>query len=240
MTVEYTAADHEFRESDAYAQAKYAITMRWLRDRSAGSLLYNIGCGSGLFNRMAVDAGFRVEGFEPDLVAYELARRDCPDRMCAVHPYGLDEIRGEGIADVIVMHDVLEHIEDDSAAVTRLGRLLVDDGRLVLSVPALPSLFGFHDEQLGHYRRYTRRSLRRVISKAFDIERLRSFGFSLVPVTAYYSRLRRRPYPTGSAGSGLLSRAFNGLCSIEAHVPTPLGTSLVCLARPRTHTGRDK
>jgi SAM-dependent methyltransferase len=237
VTEEYTAADHEFRESDAYAQAKYAITMRWLRERPAGSRLYNVGCGSGLFNRMAVEAGFRVEGFEPDPVAYEMARRDCPARMCAVHQCGLDGIKGEGVADVIVMHDVLEHIDDDDAAVKRLHALLVEGGRLVLSVPAMPSLYGYHDEQLGHYRRYTRGSLRRVVSRAFDVERLRSFGLSLVPITAYYSRLRRRPYPTGSAESGVLSRAFSGLCSLESHVPTPVGTSLVCLARPRRHGG---
>jgi SAM-dependent methyltransferase len=151
---------------------------------------------------------------------------------------GLDEVEGEGVADVIVMHDVLEHIADDRAAVARLWRLMVEDGRLVLSVPALPSLFGFHDEQLGHHRRYTRRALQAVLASAFSIERLRYFGFSLVPITAYYSRLRRRPYPTGSAESGLLSRAFGSLCSLEARIPTPLGTSLVCLARPRRDVSR--
>jgi hypothetical protein len=131
------------------------------------------------------------------------------------------------------MHDVLEHIEDDRAALARLHRLLVEDGHLVLSVPALPSLFGFHDEQLGHYRRYTRRSLRSVLSAAFDVQRMRYFGLGFLPITAYYSRFRRRPYPIGSVGSGVVSRAFRGLCALEARVPSPLGTSLVCLARPR-------
>jgi 2-polyprenyl-3-methyl-5-hydroxy-6-metoxy-1,4-benzoquinol methylase len=233
VSIEYTATDHEFRESDAYAQAKYTITLRWLRDRPTEALLYNIGCGAGLFNRMAVQAGFRVEAFEPDRAAYDLARKDCPARDCVVHPFGLDGVEGERVADIVVMHDVLEHIADDQAAVVRLRRLIVDDGRLVLSVPAMPSLFGYHDEQLGHYRRYTRHALQAVLAPAFVIERLRYFGFTLVPVTGYYSRIRRRPYPTGSAESGVLSRGFRGLCSLEARVPTPLGTSLVCLARPR-------
>jgi 2-polyprenyl-3-methyl-5-hydroxy-6-metoxy-1,4-benzoquinol methylase len=234
VSVEYTATDHEFRESDAYAQAKYAITLRWLRDRPSGALLYNIGCGGGLFNRMAVQAGYRVEAFEPDPAAYELARKDCPDRDCVVHPFGLDGVEGEGAADVVVMHDVLEHIDDDRAAVERLRRLIVDDGRLVLSVPAMPSLFGYHDEQLGHYRRYTRRTLEAALVPAFEIDRLRYFGLTFVPITAYYSRLRQRPYPTASGETGLLGRAFRSLCSLEARVPAPLGTSLVSLARPRT------
>jgi 2-polyprenyl-3-methyl-5-hydroxy-6-metoxy-1,4-benzoquinol methylase len=229
----YTALDHEFRESDAYAQGKYRVTLRWLRNRPVGSLLYNIGCGGGLFNRIAVDAGFRVEAFEPDPGAYELARRDCPERGCALHPLGVGEIEGEGLADVIVIHDVLEHIENDRAVLERLRRLLVGDGLLVISVPALPSLFGFHDDQLGHYRRYTRRTLRRVLSEQFEIIHLRYYGLAFVPVTAYYSRFRRRSYPTRSSESGLMSAAFRALCAVEGRVPTPLGTSLICLARPR-------
>jgi 2-polyprenyl-3-methyl-5-hydroxy-6-metoxy-1,4-benzoquinol methylase len=234
LSTEYAAVDHEFRESDAYGQGKYHITIRWLRDRNAGSLLYNVGCGGGLFNGMAVDAGFRVEAFEPDPIAFELAKRDSPQRDCSLHQLGVGEVEGEDVADVVVMHDVLEHIEDDASVVERLRTLLVPDGRLVISVPALSSLFGFHDEQLGHYRRYTRRSLRHVLAGQFDIIRLRYFGFSFIPITAYYSRLRRRPYPTSSAASGVTSAPFRALCAVEARVPTPVGTSLICLARPRS------
>jgi 2-polyprenyl-3-methyl-5-hydroxy-6-metoxy-1,4-benzoquinol methylase len=238
VTTGYTTVDHEFRESDAYAQGKYRLTLRWLRDHRPGALLYNVGCGGGLFNRMAVDAGFHVQGFEPDPVAFELARRDCPEHGCAVHQLGVDEIEGEDVADVIVMHDVLEHIEDDRAVVERLRRLLVDDGVLVISVPALPSLFGFHDEELGHHRRYTRSSLRRVLAGEFEIIRLRYYGLTFIPITAYYSRFRRRPYPTSSTESGMTSAAFRALCAVEGRVPTPLGTSLICLARPRASGNR--
>jgi 2-polyprenyl-3-methyl-5-hydroxy-6-metoxy-1,4-benzoquinol methylase len=230
----YAALDHEFRESDAYAQGKYHVTLRWLRGRRPGSLLYNVGCGGGLFNRLAVDAGFRVEAFEPDPIAFELAQRDCPEQDCTVHRLGVGEIEGEEVANVIVMHDVLEHIEDDGSAVKRLRRLLVSDGILVISVPALPSLFGLHDEQLGHYRRYTRRSLRRALSGQFEITRVRYFGLAFIPVAAYYSRFRRRPYPTSSAESGVMSAGLRALCAVEGRVPTPVGTSLICLARPRS------
>jgi 2-polyprenyl-3-methyl-5-hydroxy-6-metoxy-1,4-benzoquinol methylase len=233
VSTEYAAIDHELRESDAYGQGKYRITLRWLADCRRGSLLYNVGCGGGLFNRMAVDAGFRVEAFEPDRVAFELARRDSPQHDCAVHRLGVGEIEGERIADVIVMHDVLEHIEDDTNVIERLRQLLVQDGVLVLSVPALPALFGFHDEQLGHYRRYMRRSLRHALSQQFDILHLRYYGLAFLPVTAYYSRFRRRPYPTPASESGLMSAAFRAVCAVEGRVPMPIGTSLICLARPR-------
>jgi hypothetical protein len=89
-------------------------------------------------------------------------------------------------------------------------------------------LYGLHDEMLGHYRRYDRRSLTRVLTPHFTIERMRTFGFAFIPVTAFYSRWRRKPYPTGPAGgASLVSRAFGAVCAIEARVPLPLGTSLL-------------
>ena len=77
VDVEYTTDDHEFRESDDYARAKYAITLRWLGPARHRRLL-NIGCGGGLFNRLAHDAGFAVEACEPDPVAHRIALATAP------------------------------------------------------------------------------------------------------------------------------------------------------------------
>src|SRR5713226_1558434 len=66
----YTEADHEFRENDDYARAKYDITLRWLgRPSTSTCRLVNVGCGAGLFNRLANEAGYDVEACEPDPVA---------------------------------------------------------------------------------------------------------------------------------------------------------------------------
>jgi SAM-dependent methyltransferase len=227
----YTIADHEFRDDDAYAIGKYRLTARWLDRLPIRGSLLNVGCGAGQFNELAVGLGYEVRAFEPDPAAFALARAACPPG-CEISQVGLDEIPGIGIADVIVMHDVLEHLADDRAAVTRLGELLAPGGLLIVSVPAMPRLFGYHDEQLGHFRRYTRRTLRGALEPSFTIERLRSYGTTMIPITAWYSRLRRRPYPTaGASGGGLVAGALDLVCRIEERVPGPLGTSLVCRAR---------
>lgn len=229
----YAAADHSLRDSDAYAQAKYRLTLRWLAGLPRGLRLANIGCGGGHFNTMAVEAGFQVTGYEPDPQAYALALRAPRAGECTVVNAGLEAIDGTGVADVIVMHDVLEHIADEEGAVRHLRRLVAADGRVVLSVPSMPSLFGYHDEMLGHERRYTRRTLRRALEPCFRIERLRAYGFALIPVTAYYSRWRRKPYPVAEGtGDGVVGRAMRAVCAIEGRVPSPIGTSLICAARP--------
>jgi SAM-dependent methyltransferase len=234
----YTTDDHAFRESDEYARGKYVMTLRWLGP-AHGRTLLNIGCGNGLFTDMARAAGFDVEACEPDPVAHAAAAAAAPD--VKVHLGGLfDVVWDRAPADVIVMHDVLEHIDDEAGAIDRVADLLRDGGRAVISVPALQSLYGLHDELLGHHRRYSKQTLGAAVSRRMSIDRLRYYGCAFIPVTMWYSRIRRRPYPTAAAtGPNLLGRAFSLACRAEERVPTPLGTSLVCEAvkRPTAAVG---
>ena len=71
--------------------------------------------------------------------------------------------------DIVIMLDVLEHIEDDAAFLQQeVVPRLKPESTLVISVPAHPSLFTSHDTFLGHYRRYTRGQLLDVSGKFFS------------------------------------------------------------------------
>jgi SAM-dependent methyltransferase len=69
-------------------------------------------------------------------------------------------------ADSCVCLNVLEHIEADCQALGRMASILEPGGVIVLLVPAFPALYGPIDRNLGHYRRYTRSSLRAVAIEA--------------------------------------------------------------------------
>jgi 2-polyprenyl-3-methyl-5-hydroxy-6-metoxy-1,4-benzoquinol methylase len=226
----YTSADHQAREDDRYAWSKYELTTAWLRPLvQPGRTLLNIGCGGGAYNRVATDLGLRVSACEPEQAAYEMALRACPPG-CEVRHCGVLDLRPErDAADLLVMHDVLEHIEDDAGAAAHLARLLRPGGRAVISVPALQWLFGQHDELLGHYRRYTRRTLRRVLEPHFAIRRMRYFGAAFIPIALYFSVLARKPYPVQQSGKGAASKVLGAVCEVEKRIPFPLGTSLLAV-----------
>lgn len=229
----YTSEDHSFRESDPYARAKYELTLRWLAPyMRAGDLLYNVGVGSGYFNHLAAGRGLHVVGCEPDPAAFGAACRTAPPGV-ELFNESLDGFAaGREPAKFVVMHDVLEHIEDDASAVRTLRRIVSNDGRVILSVPALQSLFGLHDEQLGHFRRYTATALRGVLGRAFVIQRLQWYGLASIPIAFYFSRWKRRPYPMGTKQS--MARSLYGqVCAIESRLPMPIGTSLVVELIPR-------
>ena len=232
--LEYKTRDHAARAKDKYAWAKYEMTARWLNDYARpGMTLFNVGCGSGEFNHIAVAAGMKVVACEPEPVAFGIALRNQPATGCEIRNCGLLDLAGTEPADIVVMHDVLEHLADDAAAARCLHSLLKPGGRLVISVPALQVLFGHHDVQLGHYRRYTKASLLRVLRPQFVVRRLRYFGLSFIPITLWFSKWRKRPYPVETSSAGIVGRLVSLLCAIEGRIPLPLGTSLVAELEPR-------
>jgi SAM-dependent methyltransferase len=74
--------------------------------------------------------------------------------------------------DTLVYIDVLEHIENDGEELRAAAARLRDGGRIVVLSPAHPWLFTPFDAAIGHYRRYTRRSLRSISPHGLRVERL--------------------------------------------------------------------
>ena len=229
---QYTQSDHNFRDQDVYAHAKYRITLNWLeQDAPKGSVLVNVGCGAGHFNQLALQSGFKVIGYEPDPIAYSIAARQNHENLELVCG-DLFAIPRNTQANIVVLHDVLEHIDSENAAIERIFELLTDDGILVISVPALDRLFGFHDEQLGHFRRYSKTSLRRALRNRFKVGKIRYLGFFAIPGVFYFSCFRRREYPNATLGSSsILIRIFSKIMNFEQRIAFPLGTSLLVVAR---------
>ena len=146
--------------------------------------------------------------------------------------------------DLATTLDVVEHIDDDVAALAELRRVLRPDGVLLVAVPAFMFLWGKQDEVSHHKRRYTARTLRAALHYAgFAVERTSYFNTLLFPPIAAVRvgrRLLRRP---GSAesdfdlGPAMLNRALGALFGAEAGIVArrslPFGVSVLALARPR-------
>jgi cyclopropane fatty-acyl-phospholipid synthase-like methyltransferase len=83
--------------------------------------------------------------------------------------------------DSILYIDVIEHIEDDKAELETAASLLKKGGRLFVIVPAHQSLYSPFDQHIGHYRRYSRKTLQAVVPPSFiieDVKYLDSAGYT--------------------------------------------------------------
>lgn len=95
--------------------------------------------------------------------------------------------------DVVVLLNVLEHIENDALAVQRLFHILKPGGIAVIEVPAGPELFDIYDELLMHYRRYKLPELSRLfLSAGFSVLNQSHLGFFLYPGFFAVKQLRRK------------------------------------------------
>ncbi len=233
------------RSQDVYANTKYEILREYLSGHERLEVL-NAGCGSGELSLLLARAGHRVLGIDPAeeyvrLAADLAGRAGVPNVSFAVS--SIEAFPEDRAFDCVLATDVLEHIEDDGAAFAKLVRLTRPDGLVLITVPAGQWLYGFHDESIGHYRRYSRATLRRLVGGRCRVERLRYFGFSLIPVCYLYSKVLRKPYPVAAAGDSgrnpLLSGAVRALLRLDKNVPLPFGTSLL-LKATRPEQGRSR
>lgn len=229
---QYQFDDLREKGEDLYALAKYAIIRKALAGQGALNIL-NAGCGSGELSFLLARDGHSVHGIDPSPEYIALATGQGVSNRVSFAISSIEDFQSAELFDAVVATDVLEHIKDDRAALAKLARLARPGGKIIITVPALPALFGFHDEMLGHCRRYTRRTLKELLASAgLNLEQARYFAFSLIPLALLYGKILRRAYPVAAAGKKpFLKKILKLLLSIEEKVNLPFGTSLVAVAR---------
>ena len=104
-----------------------------------------------------------------------------------------------GSFDSVFALNVVEHIDDQHKAIANCKKLLKKDGHLVILVPAFQSIFNHFDIALGHYRRYTAKTLRPVF-ETNNIQVIHHQYFNLIGIAGWWmsgSLLRKKIIPEG-------------------------------------------
>lgn len=151
-----------------------------------GLIVADVGCGTGVFAASLAGAGHSV-------VAVDL---DLPLTLPEGPAYARCDLTSLPFADrtidVLFVRDVIEHVDDDHAALAECRRVLTTTGILFASVPAWPSLWSQRDVIAGHKRRYTRKSLATSGTNAnFRIREIRGYQLWALPIFAIARRAAR-------------------------------------------------
>ncbi len=159
--------------------------------RLAPGRLLEIGCGAGALLDDLAGMGFSAVGVDQS----PAARRIATALLVGTRDVEIRETC-EGLAsesfDHLAAFEVLEHVEDDLAALSDWARYLKPGGGLIVSVPAHPERWNPADVWAGHYRRYRRKDLVDLVEKAdFKVETIQCYGF---PLANFMERLSARVY----------------------------------------------
>jgi SAM-dependent methyltransferase len=218
-------------------RARERYVLRWVRRIARGRRLrmLDVGCGNGVIWKCLLEHG-DVEGIEPD---ERLLPPDSPWRpRIEVSPFpGRPRIERY---DLVLMLDVLEHIEDDRSALRAAADLLAPGGHLILTVPALMLLWSEFDVVNRHFRRYRRGAIRKLLEEA---------GLAVISARYYYfwpvlPLLARRAFFRANAHAESnflkvppkpLNAALTALSTVDhwatSIVPVPFGGSIIAIAK---------
>jgi SAM-dependent methyltransferase len=201
--------------------------------------ILEVGCGTGGNLGMLKRFG-TVTATECDETARGIASRK---HDIEIRDARLPDLGGlpENKFDLVLLLDVLEHVEDDLGALKGLASRHSDGGRLVITVPAHPWLWSMHDEIHHHFRRYTPATLRSVAEAAgYSVEAIGYYNSLLFPL-AIITRFVKKLIGSDAADDAMPGRAVNpvlrNIFALERYlvgrVPMPTGLSLYLVARPR-------
>jgi len=199
-----------------------------------------------------------VLGVGGGLLCHELSRDfdvvavDISDIACrhVKDTYGLNAIVcdiGQGlpfhgeIFDVVIIADVLEHIQDDKKVLSEIRRCLTKGGILLLTVPAYQHMWSYWDERLHHCRRYEYKALKSLIgSENFQIRKITFFNALIYPAAFIKRKLIKTKEDEVSdfkisQGGGIVNRLIGFYYAAErawTHIgPIPFGLSLFVCAQ---------
>jgi len=142
------------------------------------NLILDIGGGNGYVSKGLQDNGIQSCLIEPGVQGcLNAKKRGLTDIVCSdFENLDLDD----NSVSAVGIFDVIEHIEDDLTFLKKINKILIENGNLILTVPAYKILWSNEDSEAGHYRRYTIKELKNKLNES---------GFKIVYSTYIFSFL---------------------------------------------------
>jgi SAM-dependent methyltransferase len=201
--------------------------------------ILEIGCGTGHNLAMLGEFG-HVDALELDDEARALSEKRLGRKIMRSPLPELSEVPDRHY-DLIGAFDVIEHIDDDAAAVAAIATKLKPGGKFMIAVPAHRWMWTAHDVVNHHKRRYSKRTLKALIENSpMRLDKIGYFNSLLFPLALAeraVSKLRGRdsadvklpPAPLNAA----LERVFAAERYVVGRLPLPPGLSLFAVASAR-------
>jgi len=204
-----------------------------------GRRVLEVGSGIGTMSRKLVRSAELVIGIEPNancIARLESAMRGEPKFAmlpCHLEDCDLENLRAKQL-DTVYCVNVLEHIEDDVAALRMFKGLIVPGGHVLIYVPAVQAAYGPLDAELGHHRRYSKRTLSAAFDAAgLNLIRLRYANPIGLIGWMYNSHVTKARHHSLEQVKLFERFVAPWALPLERLIPPPIGSSLVAIGVKR-------
>jgi 2-polyprenyl-3-methyl-5-hydroxy-6-metoxy-1,4-benzoquinol methylase len=232
---EYAANDLEIiEEARRYGDHVFALFQPFI-----GRRVLEVGAGIGTMSRRLVQSADLVIGIEPNAKCgarlHSAMRAEPKFRMEPRHLEECDrsELQRERL-DTVYCVNVLEHINDDVAALRMFKDIIVAGGHVLIYVPAIQAAYGPLDAELGHHRRYSKRTLAAAFAAAgLELIRLRYANPIGLIGWMYNSHVTKARHHSLEQVRLFERFVAPWALPLERLVPPPIGSSLVAVGVKR-------
>jgi len=221
-----------------YYESK-AKSIMLLLSQKEPSIILDVGAGSGFFSRYLLKNSSAKKSWCVD-ISYEDDRDELEQEKPIYFRRSIESVD----ADLILLMDVLEHVDDDICLLKQYVQLAPLGTRFIISVPAFEFLWSGHDVFLDHKRRYRLSQLEEVIKQSGLTIKLGAYYFGAVFPIAATIRLFQNYFYKKSEKNGsqlqkhhsIINKFLLAICSAELYFFQKnrlCGLSIICMAEKR-------
>jgi 16S rRNA G966 N2-methylase RsmD len=206
-----------------------------------GSNVVEVGAGSGSFSRQLLSINpDQLTVVEPAKNMFKMLQETVKENKSKktkviAHNAFMNEVIDKVAKtkpDTFIYINVFEHIEDDLKELKMIKKNIQKGGHVIIFVPALQSLFSDFDESIGHFRRYSRRTVTELAENA-GLEVVKTMYMDMVGVVPWWVsfKLLKREKLTMSMVGAYDSYCVPVIRTVESVVPAPFGKNVLLVAK---------
>ena len=194
-----------------------------LKNKNEERQIIELGCGTGVQLPLLSQYG-TVTGL--DIVPESIAIIKMAGFSGRVFDIENESLKNNS-AEVVACFDVLEHLEHDEAALKKIARALKTQGVFLFSVPAAPWLFGPHDQAASHFRRYSKKEIKRKINNSgLELKTINYWNAWLFPIIVPLRLIKRVISSRANSDTKPLPSFLNNILYQILAAETKLGLKL--------------
>jgi SAM-dependent methyltransferase len=234
-TAQYTLLDQQLmQKAERYFAWQAAMALEQI-----GQRIIEVGCGTGNFTRHLLDRELVIGLDVVEECVEQLRERlgnpaNLEARVLDVQDPGFLDLR-HSRPDSIVCLNVLEHIRDHRLALQHMYEVLPAAGRAIFLLPAFESLYGPIDQNLGHFRRYSKASWRALAESAgFHVRVSRYFNFPGFFGWWTNARIFKKEQQSAAQIEFFDSKIVPLIRTVESWIEPPVGQSIFTVLERRS------